>query len=38
MLQAEEDRRFLREKAKAIEFEKELMKDVKGKVNRWIGN
>ena len=33
VLQAEEDRRYLREKAKAIEFERELMKDMKGAVN-----
>ena len=32
VLQAEEDRRYLREKKKAIEFERELMKDMKGEI------
>ena len=33
VLQAEEDRRYLHQKAKAIEFEKELMKDLKGHIH-----
>ena len=33
VLQAEEDRRYVGEKKKAIEFERDLMKDMKGEIH-----